>query len=38
MVKRDFLQPMIEVFLVLAIATSFIGFVLGVADFLADCK
>ncbi|XP_052180240.1 uncharacterized protein LOC127793536 isoform X2 [Diospyros lotus] len=29
--------PIIEVFSLLAIATSYIGFVLGLVDFLADC-
>lgn len=32
------MQPIVEVFSVLAIATSYIGFVLGLSDFLADCK
>ncbi len=32
------LQPIIQLFSLLAIATSYIGFVLGLADFLADCK
>lgn len=31
------LQPIVEVFSLLAIATSYIGFVLGLTDFLADC-
>ena len=30
-------QPVIEVFSLLAISTSYIGFVLGLADFLSDC-
>ncbi|XP_022932959.1 uncharacterized protein LOC111439555 isoform X3 [Cucurbita moschata] len=30
--------PIVEVFSLLAIATSYIGFVLGLSDFLADCK
>lgn len=32
------LQPIVEVFSLLAIATSYIGFVLGLTDFLADCE
>jgi tyrosine-specific transport protein len=32
------LQPIVEAFSFLAIATSYIGFVLGISDFLADCK
>jgi hypothetical protein len=31
-------QPTIEVFSLLAISTSYIGFVLGLADFLSDCR
>lgn len=31
-------QPIIEVFSFLAIATSYIGFILGLTDFLADCE
>ncbi|KAL3850205.1 hypothetical protein ACJIZ3_012087 [Penstemon smallii] len=30
--------PIVDVFSVLAIATSYIGFVLGLSDFLADCN
>ncbi|KAL3621919.1 hypothetical protein CASFOL_034115 [Castilleja foliolosa] len=30
--------PIVDVFSVLAISTSYIGFVLGLSDFLADCK
>ncbi|KAK2971925.1 hypothetical protein RJ640_011706, partial [Escallonia rubra] len=36
LVMNIILQPIIEVFSLLAIATSYIGFVLGLADFLAD--
>lgn len=32
------LQPIVEVFSFLAIATSYIGFILGLTDFVADCK
>lgn len=32
------LQPIVDVFSFLAIATSYIGFVLGLSDFVADCK
>ncbi|XP_038999038.1 LOW QUALITY PROTEIN: tryptophan-specific transport protein-like [Hibiscus syriacus] len=30
--------PIVEVFSLLAIATSYIGFILGLSDFLADCE
>lgn len=33
-----FRQPTVELFSFLAVATSFIGFVLGLSDFLYDCK
>lgn len=32
------MQPIVEVFSFLAIATSYIGFVLGLFDFVSDCK
>lgn len=32
------LQPIVEAFSFLAIGTSYIGFVLGLSDFIADCK
>jgi hypothetical protein len=32
------LQPIVEAFSFLAIGTSYIGFILGLSDFLADCK
>lgn len=35
---HDVGQPIVQVFSLLAIATSYIGFVLGLADFLADCE
>ena len=35
--KLSFGQPIIEIFSLLAISTSYIGFVLGLADFLSDC-
>lgn len=38
LILKHFLQPIVEVFSLLAIATSYIGFVLGLSDFLADCK
>lgn len=38
LILTNFLQPIVEVFSLLAIATSYIGFVLGLSDFLADCK
>jgi hypothetical protein len=34
----DQLQPTIEVFSLFAVATSYIGFTLGLSDFLCDCK
>lgn len=34
----DELQPTIEVFSLFAVATSYIGFTLGLSDFLCDCK
>jgi tyrosine-specific transport protein len=34
--KSEAVGPLIEVFSLLAIATSFIGFVLGLSDFFAD--
>lgn len=32
------LQPIVDTFSLLAIATSYIGFVLGLSDFMADCE
>jgi len=37
-IEIDIMQPIVEAFSLLAIGTSYIGFILGLADFLADCK
>lgn len=34
----NLMQPIVEAFSFLAIATSYIGFVLGLSDFISDCK